>query len=259
MINVLSLFDGMSCGRIALERIGQPVGMYARSEIDKHALLVARANYPKSYDLGDVTKWREWPIDWSTIDLIMGGSPCQGFSAAGKQGGTRAKLHGQEMIVDTREKYVTAKQAGAEFLSQSYLFWEFVLIVYHIRTHNPKVKILLENVKMSRPNLDMITAAMGCGDPVFINSALVSAQNRQRYYWCNWEVGQPENRGIVLADILESEKDWAACVVGTSANRDIRSTSSKAGCLTANYYKGGYGRGKTVYSDTCIRRNKVKP
>ena len=85
MVNVLSLFDGMSCGRIALDKAKIEVDNYYASELDKYAIKVSQANYPDTVQLGDVTKWREWDIDWKSIDLLIGGSPCQGFSFAGKQ------------------------------------------------------------------------------------------------------------------------------------------------------------------------------
>ena len=84
-MNILSLFDGMSCGQIALERVGIDVDTYYAAEVDKYAITVTQANYPNTIQLGDVTKWKEWDIDWSSINLLIGGSPCQGFSFAGKQ------------------------------------------------------------------------------------------------------------------------------------------------------------------------------
>lgn len=179
-MNVLSLFDGMSCGRIALDRAGIPVTQYYASELDKYAIKVAQANWPDTIQLGDVTRWREWNIDWSSIDLLIGGSPCQGFSFAGKQ----------LAFDDPRSK----------------LFFVYVDILNHIRALNPDVKFMLENVKMKREHLDVISDHLGV-EPVFINSALVSAQNRQRYYWANWGFRQPEDKGIILADILEKGAD----------------------------------------------------
>ena len=176
-INVLSLFDGMSCGMIAAERAGLKVDKYYASEIDKYAQIVSEANYPQIIRMGDVTKWREWNIDWSSIDLLIGGSPCQGFSFAGKQ-----------LAFDD---------------PRSALFFEYVNILNYIKSVNPNVKFLLENVKMKKEHLDVISETLGV-EPVFINSSLVSAQNRQRYYWCNWHVPQPEDKGIILADILET-------------------------------------------------------
>lgn len=195
-MKVLSLFDGLSCGQIALNRIGVKPEAYYSAEVDKYAIKVTQANYPDTVQLGDVTKWREWDINWASIDLLIGGSPCQGFSFAGKQ----------LAFDDPRSK----------------LFFVYVGILNHIKSVNPSVKFMLENVKMKKEFLEVISEHLGV-EPVFINSALVSAQNRRRYYWCNWNVEQPEDRGIVLADILESDH----------VDRE------KAHCLDANYYKGG--------------------
>jgi len=190
-MNVLSLFDGMSCGRIALERLGIQVDNYYASEIDKYAMKVSEANYPDIIQVGDVTQ-----LDTSTlpnIDLVMGGSPCQGFSFAGKQ-----------LAFDD---------------PRSALFFEFVRCVNELK---PKY-FLLENVRMKKEYLDIISEHMGV-EPIMINSALVSAQNRVRYYWTNIPgVEQPEQRGIVLRDILETN------------------TSSEylAGENLQNNYKGG--------------------
>lgn len=174
-MKILSLFDGMSCGRIALERAGITPEKYYASEIDKFAIQVSKANWNDIDHIGDVTNWRNWSIDWASIDLLIGGSPCQGFSFAGKQ----------LAFDDPRSK----------------LFFVYVDILNHIRSLNPAVKFLLENVKMKKENLDVISEMLGV-TPVLINSALVSAQNRQRYYWCNWHVNQPEDRGVTLPDIL---------------------------------------------------------
>lgn len=186
-MNVLSLFDGMSCGMIALERAGIEVTNYYASEIDKYAQIVSEANYPEIIRMGDVTKWREWDIDWLSIDLLIGGSPCQGFSFAGKQ-----------LAFDD---------------PRSALFFEYINILNHIKAVNPDVKFFLENVKMKKEYLDVISGLLGV-EPMFINSALVSAQNRQRYYWANWEFGQPEDKGIMLADILETVALNPAAMVG---------------------------------------------
>ena len=172
-MNVLSLFDGMSCGMIALDRLGIKVDNYYASEIDKYAIQVSQANYPDIIQVGDITK-----LDLSTlpkIDLVMGGSPCQGFSFAGKQ-----------LAFDD---------------PRSALFFEFHKAISYLQ---PKY-FLLENVKMKKEYLDIISEYMGV-DPIFINSSLVSAQSRQRYYWTNIPgIEQPEERGIVLRDILEDQ------------------------------------------------------
>lgn len=179
-MKVLSLFDGISCGRVALERAGIPVEKYYASEIDKYATRVSVKNYPDIIRLGDVNKWREWNIDWSSIDLLIGGSPCQGFSFAGKQ------LN----FNDPRSK----------------LFFVFADILNHIKLVNPNIKFLLENVRMKQEYQDVISETLGV-KPVIINSALVSAQNRIRFYWANWDFGQPADKGIMLKDIVHENAD----------------------------------------------------
>lgn len=188
---VLSLFDGISCGRLALERAGIPVEKYYASEIDKYVIQISQKNYPDNIQLGDVTKWKEWDIDWSSIDLLIGGSPCQTFSNAGTRTG---------------------------FDGKSGLFYTYLEILNHLKLINPNIKFLLENVKMKSEWRDEITRCMGV-EPVLINSALVSAQQRNRYYWCNWQVEQPQDKHIVLKDILLSGKAY----------------KEKADCLTASY------------------------
>ena len=192
-LTVLSLFDGMSCGQIALRDMGVPINRYYASEIDKHAIKQTQLNFPDTIQLGDVEKWREWDIDWPSIDLLLAGSPCQGFSLAGK-------MLGHD---DPRSR----------------LYWVFLDILRHIQTYNPNVKFLLENVRM-RPNDErQINESLGLM-PVVINSSLVSAQNRVRLYWSNIRTRQeglfgdvhtdipiPEDRGIFIQDILEAEVD----------------------------------------------------
>lgn len=174
-MNVLSLFDGMSCGMLALERAGIPVNKYYASEIDKYAIKVSEKNYPNIVRLGDITLWRTWELDWASTDLVIGGSPCQGFSSSGKQ----------QNFEDPRSK----------------LFFVFVEVLEHIQSYNPDVKFLLENVVMKKEWIAKISEYIGC-EPALINSALVSAQSRKRLYWCNWPVTQPEDKGILLKDII---------------------------------------------------------
>lgn len=203
-MNVLSLFDGASCGRIALERAGIEVNNYYSSEIDKYAIQIANKNYPQDADkrLGDVTKWQDWNIDWSSIDLVTGGFPCQAWSVAGKQQGDKDE--------------------------RGMLFWTMLDIMKKVLEHNPKAKFLIENVKMKKEFEEYITfhtnQALGAVYKHLINSALVSAQNRQRYYWTNIEgIEQLEDKGILLRDILEDGL----------VDRD------KSYCIDANYSKGG--------------------
>jgi DNA (cytosine-5)-methyltransferase 3A len=171
IMNVLSVFDGLSCGQIALNRVGIKYDKYFASEVDKHAIKVTQHNYPNTIQLGDVTKVKG--PDLPKIDLLFGGSPCQGFSFAGKQ------LN----FDDPRSK----------------LFFEFVRLKNELQ---PKY-FLLENVVMKQEFQDVITEYLGV-EPIKINSNLVSAQTRERLYWTNIpNINQPEDLGITLNDILE--------------------------------------------------------
>lgn len=173
-MNVLSLFDGISCGQIALERAGVKVDNYFASEIDKHAIKVTQHNYPNTIQIGDVAKVKAKNLP--KIDFLIGGSPCQGFSFAGKQ------LN----FEDPRSK----------------LFFEFVRL---LRECKPSF-FLLENVKMKKDSEKVISEYLGV-EPIEINSALVSAQNRIRLYWTNIEnVCQPEDRDVKLQDAIEDPK-----------------------------------------------------
>ncbi len=173
-MRVLSCFDGMSCGQIALERAGIKVDKYYASEIDKYAIQVTQANYPNTIQLGSITEWRTWAIE--KPDIIIGGSPCQGFSFAGKQ------LN----FEDERSK----------------LFFVFVDILKH---YKPKY-FLLENVKMKKEYQDIITEHLGV-EPIEINSNLLSAQNRKRIYWTNIPgVTIPNDKGILLKDVVHENE-----------------------------------------------------
>lgn len=170
-MNILSLFDGMSCGRIALEKAGIKIDNYFASEIDKYAIQIAKKNYSDTKHIGSVVDVKA--SDLPRIDLLIGGSPCQGFSFAGKQ------LN----FEDERSK----------------LFFEYVRLLEECK---PKY-FLLENVKMKKEYQDVITKYLGV-EPIKINSALVSAQNRERLYWTNIpNIAQPEDLEILLKDILE--------------------------------------------------------
>lgn len=182
-MNVLSLFDGMSCGRIALDRLGIEVDNYYASEIDKYAIKVSEANYPDIKQIGDVLEWQLWDFDWSSIDLVTGGFPCQSWSLAGKQLGDK----------DERGK----------------LFWVMLDVMKKVIENNPNAYYLMENVKMKKQFEEYITfhtaEALPNVNKYLINSALVSAQNRVRYYWTNIPgVEQPKQRDMVLRDILET-------------------------------------------------------
>lgn len=171
---VVSLFDGMSCGRIALEKAGIPVAKYYASEIDKHAIKVSQANWEDIVQMGSVLDWRNWDIDWGSVDLLLAGSPCQGFSFAGKQ----------LAFDDERSK----------------LYFEFESILLEKK---PKM-FLLENVKMSKKNSDTITERLGV-NYININSNMFSAQNRQRLYWTNIPIREFEDKGITLDQVINFE------------------------------------------------------
>jgi len=203
-MNVLSLFDGMSCGMIALDRLGIKVDNYYASEIDKYAMQVSQANYPEIIQVGDITKLDLFTLP--KIDLVMGGSPCQGFSVAGK---------------------------GLAFNDpRSALFFEFVKCVNKLK---PKY-FLLENVNMKKEWLQVINEYMGV-EGIKINSALVSAQNRQRWYWTNIPtIEQPEQRGIVLSDILENdaEEPMYSNIYGGFGEKKPREHYGKSVTIRAN-------------------------
>ena len=284
-MKVLSLFDGMSCGRIALDQLGIPVEKYYASEIDKYAMQVSAANYPDIEQVGDICNLD--PKNYQDVDLMLAGSPCQGFSFAGKQ-----------LAFDD---------------PRSALFFEFIRLLKAIK---PKY-FLLENVRMKKEFLEVITEQLSqCYEPadvdnqfknvlkevrfepIFINSSLLSAQSRQRYYWTNIPgIKQPEDRGIVLRDILETEPEsitkmsdkfvkrngdrncmidqnkekannlsameyvkngrqgnYLACddngkpiadMVGKNGKKLIKENLDKAMTITARDYKGFSGRGST--------------
>lgn len=269
-MNVLSLFDGCSGGQQALERAGIKVDKYFASEIDKYAIKVTMANYPDTIQLGSVVD-----VDVNKlppIQMLLGGSPCQSFSFAGKRKGMSTK-DSQEIL--TLEHYLQLKSEGFEFEGQSYLFWEYMRILNDIRKYNPEVKFLLENVMMGEKWEKVLSKAIGV-NPIEINSSLVSAQNRRRLYWTNIGmkpsglfgdlvsiIEQPKDRGILLKDILESEVDEKYYlsdkvierfkhyqspknnIIGTTApdfrtigQRDeVYSSNGKMGTLTATDYK----------------------
>lgn len=212
-MNVLSLFDGMSCGQIALNRLGIKYYNYYAAEIDKYAIEVTKKNFPNTIYLGDVTKVKA--ADLEPIDLLMGGSPCQGFSFAGKQ-----------LNFDD---------------PRSALFFEFVRLLKECK---PKY-FLLENVRMKKIYQDVITEHLGV-EPILINSSLLSAQSRNRLYWTNIpNVTQPQDKGLVIKDILEDLpfEDAPNYLNGKFGGRTRGSMVSsveddKANCLVASMYKG---------------------
>jgi len=226
MINVLSLFDGISCGQVALKRAGISVNDYYASEIDKYTIQVTQKNHPDTIQLGDVTKWKEWDIDFSSVDLIMAGFPCQAWSVAGKQKGDS----------DPR---------GA-------LVHDLIEIWNEVKKSNPNVKFLFENIKMKKEFVTYINELFGV-EPIEINSALVSAQNRKRLYWTNIEVSsKPKDKNLFIKDIFD--KNTGNPLSESTANRprtikNIRTHNQKASCLLATTYKLAQANGMTVIKD----------
>jgi DNA (cytosine-5)-methyltransferase 3A len=200
-MNVLSLFNGMNTGRQALENVGIKVNKYYSSEIKPYAIELTQHHFPDTIQVGDVTKWKEWDINWKTIDLVLSGSPCQDLSSAGKRAGINGK--------------------------KSSLFFTFVDILNYIKELNPNVLFLQENVgSASKLDVGIMSRALGVY-PVRINSSLVTAQLRDRYYWSNiktketmfdvvTDIPQPKDRKIMFKDIITDgyvEKTKAGCLL----------------------------------------------
>lgn len=220
-MNVLSVFDGMSCGQIALIELGFKIDKYYAAEIDKPAITQTQHNFPNTIQLGSVTDVKA--KDLEKIDLFIGGSPCQGFSFAGKQ-----------LNFDD---------------PRSALFFEYVRLWNEIKAINPNALFLLENVNMKKEYLRVISEYLGVF-PVRINSNLVSAQNRDRWYWSNiktkdvglfaelWtDIPQPDDKGVLLKDILETnvpDKYFLSDkMINYFKNRLEPKTDGKTNCLTS--------------------------
>jgi site-specific DNA-cytosine methylase len=188
-MNVVSLFNGMNTGRQALENVGIKVNKYYSSEIKPYAIELTQHHFPDTIQVGDVTKWKEWDIDWKSIDLILSGSPCQDLSAAGKRAGIEGK--------------------------KSSLFFIFIEILEHIKTLKPNVLFFQENVgSANKLDVGIMSRALGVY-PVRINSELLVAASRDRYYWSNiktketmfdivTDIPQPKDKGIMFKDVLTS-------------------------------------------------------
>jgi DNA (cytosine-5)-methyltransferase 3A len=250
----------MSCGQQALERTGIKVDNYYASEIDKYAIQVTMANYPNTIQLGSVVDVNGY--DLPKIDLLIGGSPCQSFSFAGKRKGMSTK---DEQDILTLEHYLQLKSEGYEFEGQSYLFWEYMRLIYEVK---PKY-FLLENVMMGEKWEKVLSKAIGV-TPIMINSSLVSAQNRKRLYWTNIGmesaglfgypfsiIDQPKDKGILLKDILESDVDQKFFLTENTINtlinnqrfnkfNPIENLNIQSSCITSNC-------GKVVNSNNYIK------
>ena len=256
-MNVLSLFDGKSSGYTALELIGITPTNYYSSEIDKYAIQVSDAIHPNQTRLGDVTKWREWDIDWSSIDLILGGFPCPTWSMAGKQQGDKDE--------------------------RGMLFWVMLDIMKHVRSVNPKADFLIENVKMKKEFEEYIThhmtEAVGTVHKILINSALVSSQNRNRYYWTSWENEQPEDQGVLIDSILEIDsnkpnsdrwhkwwseksefqlkKSYSAVLNDGSVKKSVCMTARQFASWNGNFVDLGNGKLRNATPRECFRLQTV--
>ena len=186
-ITALSLFNGISGLHLALDRAEIPINKVYYSEIDKFANQVTEYHYPNDIALGDVTKWKDWDIDWSSIDIVSAGFPCQAWSVAGKQLGDKDE--------------------------RGMLFWTTLDIIKKVLDSNPNAKFLMENVKMKKEFEEYITyhteQSLGYVEKILINSALVSAQNRNRYYWTNFKVSElPKDKGVNIKEIIEFYKNF---------------------------------------------------
>lgn len=209
--NVLSLFDGISGGQIALNRLGMQYDNYFASEIDKSAIQITQKNYPNTIQLGDVNNWKTWNLP--KIDLILAGSPCQGFSFAGKQ------LNFQD--------------------PRSALFFTFIDIM---NQYNPDF-YLLENVKMKQEYQDIITDSVKT-EPVAINSAAFSAQDRKRLYWSNLKIADYPHSTEIVEDILEPEVDLKYLI---EPNRAVKIMENEIGRRKIAYI-GIDSQGNRIYS-----------
>lgn len=202
-LNVLSLFDGISCGRIALERANIKVNKYFASEINEYSIKIAKKNYPDTIELGDVRNLTRENIP-EKIDLLIGGSPCQSFSFVGHMDGMSVTENGVKKDILTLEEYLKAKERGFVFNGFSYLFWEYVRVLKEVQ---PKF-FLLENVNMTKHWQSIITKALGV-EPLIINSSLFSAQNRKRLYWTNLPIRDyPTDANVLLKSILLKDNDF---------------------------------------------------
>jgi len=258
MKTILSLFDGISGTQVALDRLGVKVGKYYASEIDKFPISITQKNYPNTIQLGSVTDWQDWDIDWSSIDLVVGGFPCQAWSNAGLKQGDK----------DPR----------------GMLFWTMLDVIKKVLANNPQAKFLMENVRMKKEFEDYITfhteEALGRVNKHLINSALVSAQNRKRFYWTNIDgIDQPEDQGLVLSDILmnpgqllfdrpcelkdfdpKAECHHAATATDINGHDSLKRVYADTGkSPTINTMGGGNREPKVLVSDLIPTYRKLRP
>ena len=258
--NVLSLFDGISCGAQALKDSNVKFNNYYSSEVDKSAIKIALHNHPEIIPVGDVRNLIG--KDFKGVDLIIGGSPCQNFSFCGTRKGMTTK---EGIEVTSLKQYLQLKKEGFEFEGQSYLFWEFVRLVKEIK---PKY-FLLENVRMDKKWEDLISEILGV-KPVKINSSRVVPQNRFRNYWTNIPTTVPEDRSVQLSDFIrqavtgvafrgvkDPNKPIKTGKVGYTVRMQIRKDNIANAIITSlGNAQSGSGTGHYLTVDNMIRTFK---
>ena len=258
--NVLSLFDGISCGAQALKDSNVKFNNYYSSEVDKSAIKIALHNHPEIIPVGDVRNLIG--KDFKGVDLIIGGSPCQNFSFCGTRKGMTTK---EGIEITTLKQYLQLKKEGFEFEGQSYLFWEFVRLIKEIK---PKY-FLLENVRMDKKWEDLISDILGV-KPVKINSSRVVPQNRFRNYWTNIPTTVPEDRSVQLSDFIrqavtgvafrgvkDPNKPIKTGKVGYTVRMQIRKDNIANAIITSlGNAQSGSGTGHYLTVDNMIRTFK---
>lgn len=242
--NVLSLFHGMGCCNVALDRAGVAFEKMYTSEIDKHATIVDQANNPENIKLGDITKWQGWNIDWSSIDLVTGGFPCQAWSIAGKQLGDKDE--------------------------RGMLFWTMLDVMKKVREHNPKARFLIENVKMKKEFEEYIThhtkQALGDVHKILINSSIVAPYDRPRYYWTSFQCEQPNRVDMFFVDVVGDDlvpmsdgwHEWWKINKEFQLSKKyskINSRIDKGICMTSRQYASWNGN-FIERDDICYKPNK---
>lgn len=253
--NILSLFDGLSCCRIALERAGVKVDKYYASEIDKNAIKITQHNYPDTIQLGDVTKVKTEKLD--NIFLLAGGSPCQSFSFSGKRNGM-STLDNQEIL--TLSHYLDLKSKDYIFNGQSYLFWEYVRILNETKPQY----FFLENVGMEKRWQDVISKTLNV-EPIILNSNSISCQNRKRLYWTNIDVTPLLGKDLFFKNIIDEDSSkyefWSEGRMKKFHNKEyvrkdtyrVLELDDKIPCLTVRAGHGGSDEPKVMYNDVLRR------